>query len=187
MAAIYLYSHQSRNDIMPMGDVIIVLGSGLEADNRPGPALYRRTAQGAKAWRRGLSEKIICSGGYGWQRERSEADACAELLIAQGVPAEAIIQEDRSRSTEENALYTQEIMQAEGWKSAVLVSDAYHLLRANTIFYQYGQERFAFYPSPAQDPPLLNHLSSLLREVAAFHWLLLKNLLNLPQTYVPII
>ena len=181
MAAIVVYGHM---DQARPADVIIVLGAGLEPDNRPGPALYRRTAQGAALWQRGLADKIICSGGFGWQRSRSEADGCAELLIAQGVPAEAILQETQSRSTEENASYTLPIMRAQGWHTAVLVSDAYHLLRSKMIFDQVGIET---YPSPAVDPPFLNHVASLLREVAAFHWLLIKNLLNLPYTYVPII
>jgi uncharacterized SAM-binding protein YcdF (DUF218 family) len=164
-------------------DVIIVLGAGLRSDNRPGPALIRRAAQGAELWQRGLAPQIICAGGLGLRRTRSEAEACAELLREAGVPDSAIIREDRSRSTEENALYTAEIMQANGWQRALVVSDGYHLLRAHWLFNQVGVTNIT---SPAQSPPLGNLTTSILREIAAFHWHTFKSLLNLPVTYVPL-
>ncbi len=174
----------SRIDHAQAADVIIVLGAGLKADNSPGPALHRRTAQGAAVWQAGHAAQIICAGGVGLRRNRSEADACAELLREQGVPADVIIIEDRSRSTEENALYTQEIMWANGWDSAILVSDGYHLLRAHWLFNRRNIEN---YPSPAVSPPPMNLAASIIREIVAFHWLVLKDLLNLQATYVPIL
>lgn len=165
-------------------DVIIVLGAGLEPDNQPGPALRRRTSHAVALWQAGIAAQIICTGGYGYQRERSEADACGELLVNAGIPADAILYEDDSRSTEENALNTRDLMQAQGWQTALLVSDSYHLLRASILFDQVGIETF---PSPAVDPPFGDHLRALLRELLAFHWLLLKNVLGLNITYVPVL
>jgi uncharacterized SAM-binding protein YcdF (DUF218 family) len=181
IGAIVLYGDVDRAQ---SADVIVVLGAGLQGNNQPGPAMRRRTAQAAALWHEGLASQIICSGGYGYQRERSEADACAELLRAEGVPEEVIYYEDASRSTEENALYTDDLMQAQGWRTALLVSDSYHLLRATLLFNQVGIEN---YPSPAEDPPPGDHLRSLVREVLALHWLLLKNLLGLEATYVAVL
>ena len=180
-AAVFLYG---RVDRAQTADVIVVLGAGLLRGDRPGPALIRRSAQAAELWQRGIANHILCAGGFGFNRARSEADACAQLLRDAGVPAAAITIEDRSRSTEENALYTREIMEAQGWQTAALVSDGYHLLRAHWLFDNQGIENW---PSPAADPPFLNHLSSTLREVVAFHWLVFKSVLNLPVTYVPVI
>ena len=100
-----------------------------------------------------------------------------------GVPAEAILIEDRSRSTEENALYSDEIMRAHGWKTALLVSDGYHLLRATWIF---SNEGIPFTTSPAASPPLLDLAVAVVREVVALHWQVFKTLLGLPVTYVPV-
>ena len=180
-AAVFVYG---RVDRAQAADVIVVLGSGLLADNRPGPALIRRTAQASALWQQGMAEAILCAGGVGLNRTRSEADACAQLLRDEGVPTEVILLEERSRSTEENALYTHEIMQANGWDTAVLVSDGYHLLRAHWLFNRVG---IVNWPSPAADPPFLNHLSSTMREIVAFHWLAFKLILKLPVTYVPVI
>ncbi len=181
LAAILVYS---RADQAQAADVIVVLGAGLQRNDRPGPALVRRSAQGAALWQRGLAQTIICTGGYGFNRARSEADACAELLRAHGVPDDAILLEERSRSTEENALYVSDIMQANDWQTAALVSDGYHLLRAHWLFNRAGIEN---YPSPADDPSFSNLLFSTLREVAAFHWLAFKTVFNLPVTYVPVL
>lgn len=163
-------------------DVIIVLGSGLRRDSRPGPALIRRSQRAAELYAQGYAPAIICTGGYTVGRTRSEADGCREVLEASGVPAEAILLEERSRSTEENAFYAEAIMRANGWHTAVLVSDGYHLLRAQWIF---TQEGIPVYPSPASPPPRLALATAVVREIVALHWQALKDLLNLPVTYIP--
>lgn len=177
-AAIFIYS---RTDRAEASDVIIVLGAGLMRDNSPGWALTRRTIKAHTLWEQGFAGQIICTGGYGPGRLRSEAEACAELLINRGIPAEVIHLEDRSHSTEENALYAKEIMEALGWQSAVVVSDGFHLLRAHWIFNGVGIQNTT---SPAPDPTRSFHLYSLGREVAALHWLAFKNVFNIPLTHL---
>jgi len=163
-------------------DVIIVLGAGLGRDNTPGPALTRRALHAADLWAKGLAPVIICTGGKPGTRTRAEADACAELLRTGGVPAEAIIQEDRSRSTEENAIYTKAMMEANGWRSAILVSDGYHLFRSNRLFQSQG---ITVYTSPASEGPRsLEYAVFIGREIVALHWQILKETFNIPITYV---
>lgn len=125
---------------------------------------------------------VVCSGGKPGNRTRSEADACAELLRNDGVPQEAILLEDHSRSTEENAMETHAIMNAQGWQTAIIVSDAYHVFRAHRLFHNEG---ILTYTSPVTfDPPPIEYVVYMAREVVAFHWQLLKEALNLPITYV---
>jgi uncharacterized SAM-binding protein YcdF (DUF218 family) len=173
-----------RIDRAQPADVIVVLGAGLRPDNRPGPALIRRTARAAELWQAGVAGHVICTGGVPYRATRSEADACGELLRSQGVPTAAILLEERSRSTEENALFAHEILRANGWQSAVVVSDGYHLLRATWLF---GRQGIPNTTSPAPDPPFWNHFTFTWREVIALHWQVFKDVLNLPVTYVSII
>lgn len=174
----------SRIDHAELSDVIVVLGSGLRGDNSPGPALYRRTRKAAVLYQQGIAPNIICTGGYTEGHTRSEADACAELLIGYGVPEQAITLEERSRSTLENASYTREIMNANGWQTAVVVSDGYHLLRAGWIFQLAGIPAVT---SPADtSPPFYSLLTAIVREVLALHWQALIALFDLPITYVAI-
>ncbi len=181
IGTVFLYGRLER---AAEADVIVVLGAGLRQDGRPGPALTRRSARAAELYHEGIAPHIICTGGIPQGITRSEADACGELLRAAGVPTEAIMLEDRSRSTEENALYTYEQMQASGWETAVLVSDGYHLLRATLLFANQGIPNTT---SPAADPPLRDHLVFTAREIAALHWQVLKGVLGLPFTYVPVL
>ena len=175
---------QGKLDHAEPGDVIVVLGSGLRRDGSPGPSLYRRAGKAAALYAQGYAPAIICTGGFTAGHSRSEADACAEILRNEGVPASAILLEERSRSTIENARYTREIMDANGWQTAVVVSDGYHLLRAGWIFQQAGVQAVT---SPAEtDPPRFSLFTAIVREVAALHLQALITLLNLPVTYVPV-
>jgi uncharacterized SAM-binding protein YcdF (DUF218 family) len=166
-------------------DVIVVLGAGLRRNNEPAPALIRRSQHAADLYARGIAPVIICTGGVAAGRTRSEADGCRAILEAAGVPRQAIWLENRSRSTEENAVYTESIMRTHGWERAVVVSDNYHLLRACWLFSNAGLEVVM---SPSTLPQRLsNYWPAVGREVAALHWQVLKQLLNLPFTYVPIL
>lgn len=173
-----------RIDRAQQADVIVVLGAGVTRDSRPGPALTRRSKRAAELWQQGLAPQLICSGGQPGYATRSEADACREVLEGQGVLATAIFLEEQSRSTEENARFTRAVMDAHGWRTAIVVSDGYHLLRAAWLFNNQGIPN---YTSPAADPSFPNLLSAMSREVAAFHWQALKDVLNLPFTYVPVL
>lgn len=163
-------------------DVIVVLGSGVNLDGSPGPAQIRRASHAAELWKAGFAPAIICAGGYPGLSKFSEAHACAQLLRASGVPADVIVLEERSRSTEENAVYSHETMRANGWNSALIVSDGYHLLRATWIF---SAEGVTFTTSPCEPPPPFDALNSTLREIIALHWQVFKTVLGLPYTFVP--
>ena len=171
-------------DATAPADVIIALGAGLRRDGRPGPALTRRSLHAAELWRASIAPAVICAGGRAESSPRSEADACRELLQRQGLPQSAIFLEDNSRSTEENALFSSQLMAARGWTSAVLVSDSYHMLRASWLFALQDVEVYTS-PVPAtQIPHSLAYIRSLLREFLAFHWQFIKEALNLPVTHL---
>jgi uncharacterized SAM-binding protein YcdF (DUF218 family) len=172
-----------RIDRVQKADVIIVLGAGVQRDNTPGTAMRRRASHAADLWKAGYAPRIICSGGKPGYQTRAESDACAELLIREdGIPESAVIQEDQSRSTEENAIYTHRIMQANGWQTAIVVSDGFHLFRARHLFLSEGM---TIYTSPTSDDQSDGqYLVYLLREVAAIQWQVVKEVLNLPTTYV---
>lgn len=172
-----------RVDRAQAADVIVVLGAGVQRDNTPGLAMRRRVKYGADLWRAGYAPTIICTGGKPGNRTRSEADACMELLLTEEkLPASAVVMEDQSRSTEENAMFTHKIMQANGWETAIVVSDGYHLFRARRLF---SNEGITVFMSPAsEEAPPAQYVVFLMREVVALHWQLIKEALNLPVTYV---
>src|SRR5690606_30182135 len=74
-----------------------------------------------------------------------ETDAMTELLVALGVPEEAILPEDRSRNTYENALYVRELLAQADSNEIVLVTSALHMPRSVAIFERQG---FSVTPAP---------------------------------------
>ncbi len=171
-------------DTTKEADAIIVLGAGLLRDGRPGRALTRRSLQAADLWRAGAAPYIICTGGQAESFPRSEAAACREVLLANQVPANAIVLEEQSRSTEENAIYSRRILKGMGITDVVLVSDSYHMLRASWLFQLQG---IATYRSPVPAQRIRSPLSypfSLTREFVAFNWQLVKETFQIPVTHL---
>ena len=152
-------------------DVILVLGAALSRDGTPYKALIRRSEHAARLWKQGRAGRVMCTGGIGdhVRVPRSEADGCREVLLRAGVPATAIVLEDTSRNTEEQARRIHDIMVVRGWKRATLVSDSYHVFRARYIARGVGID-VLLSPVPAatiQSPAF--YVFSLVREVAAMH------------------
>lgn len=166
-------------------DVIVVLGSAVNRDGSAGPTLARRSRYAAALWKDGHAPVLLCTGGQAQGSSQSEAAACKEVLVDSGVDARAIYLEDRSHSTEENALHSRRIMQAQGWRHALLVTDPFHMLRAGWIFADYGLSCDAA-PVPRDQIATGWYLNRLGREVMALQWQALKTLLRLPATSVPV-
>lgn len=173
-----------EQDTTEPADVIIVLGSGLRKDGKPGPALTRRTRHGADLWHEGRAPLVLCTGGQSEYYPRTEAAACREILLSAGLPAAAILMEEQSRSTEENAINSQRILDERRLSRVVLVSDSYHMLRARWLFNKQGIQTFA---SPVTTDRIRNprvYPFSLAREFIAFNWQLFKEIFNIPWTHV---
>lgn len=122
----------------PVGpyDVIIVAGCRVHPSGQPSDALARRAERAVALWRQGLAPQVIFTGGVG-AGGVSEAAAAARHAESLGLPASAIRLEDQSRSTEENARYASSI--AVGAR-VIVVSDAYHVWRAERVFGRYFPE-----------------------------------------------
>jgi uncharacterized SAM-binding protein YcdF (DUF218 family) len=165
-------------------DVIVVLGARVWPNGRPSDALARRTLHAVKLYHEDLAAIVVFSGALG-TFPPTEAQAAARLAMDQGVPPEAIVLEEKGHSTEESAFFVSEIMRAQGWQRAIVVSDAYHLWRAKLLF---GDAGVKAYPIPAHDEryPLSRrvYLYHLGREVVAVVWYYVKSSLGLPITHV---
>nr|WP_262908625.1 YdcF family protein [Hymenobacter translucens] len=92
-------------------------------------------------YRAGRIRYVIVSGGSGSVRKvaHTEARDLATLLRLSGVPWEAILVEEQSRNTRENALNTQLLLrQHPEIKSLVLITSAFHQRRALGCFRKVG-------------------------------------------------
>lgn len=113
-------------------DVILVLGRRLERD-RTTRVFEARLDHAAQLWRDGLAPRIIVAGGLTGSATLSEAEAGRERLLAQGIPPEKVLVEDRSQHTLENLFNLRETLRSSGWSTLILVSDPLHLARAGAL------------------------------------------------------
>lgn len=114
-------------------DAIVVAGCRVDPDGLPSPALEWRVRLAVELWRAGDAPMIVFTGGLGTYPP-SEAEASATLAESLGVPREAMVLEDRSTSTAENASRAAERLRVE---RIVVVTDAYHVFRARRVFDRY--------------------------------------------------
>lgn len=149
-------SLEGRHPPAPAGaqaDLILVLGGATREQSPPRPMhelneagdrlLYATTLYNA-----GAAPRILVSGGaalYLGPSGISEAEVMAAQLAAMGVPPDAILLEDASRNTWENAINSAPLLQAEGVESILLVTSAMHMPRAVAIFNSLG---IAVTPAP---------------------------------------
>ena len=83
-------------------DYIIIHGAGLDGP-RPTPLLAGRIDKALELWKKQHQHgKFVVSGGQGADEIVSEAQAMRDYLLEKGVPADAILMEDKSTTTWEN-------------------------------------------------------------------------------------
>lgn len=89
----------------------------------------------------GQIRTFILSGGAAslTGRTKPEADYVKPVLLGFGVPDSAILIENKSRNTHENAVFTKELLRKNGITDTVLlVTSAFHMRRASAVFNKAG-------------------------------------------------
>jgi uncharacterized SAM-binding protein YcdF (DUF218 family) len=92
---------------------------------------------------RAKAPKILLSGGrIDWLdlSTSAPADEMADILMLMGIPEEALIREDRSLNTYENAVYSAEILREMDIHRVLLVTSAMHMPRSVGLFQHQGIE-----------------------------------------------
>jgi uncharacterized SAM-binding protein YcdF (DUF218 family) len=147
-------------------DLIVVAGCRVMPDGRPSRALRRRVERAVGLWRQGRAPALLFTGGVG-DAPVSEARASAALAASLGVPAAAMILEERSTTTEENARLAAAL--APGAR-VLVVSDTFHVLRCERVFARH----FAAARGVGSRNDAGPRARGALREVAALSWYALR-------------
>jgi uncharacterized SAM-binding protein YcdF (DUF218 family) len=113
-------------------DVLIVLGTPVDADGNPSPRELARVTETVHEYERGVAPRIIFTGGAVANRF-VEAQVMARTAEAQGIPASAVLEDPAARDTMENTCNALRIMRSHGWESAEVISSPSHLPRAGLI------------------------------------------------------
>ncbi|MEN4012763.1 MAG: YdcF family protein [Bellilinea sp.] len=135
-------------------EMIVVLGGGTESNELPRSGVEingagDRVIHAVRLYRQNVSEKILLSGGnIDWlsTRANTPAQEMRELMVFMGVPETALIMQERSQNTAEDALYSSEILNSLDIDTIILVTSAQHMPRSAALFAAQG---ITVIPSPA--------------------------------------
>jgi uncharacterized SAM-binding protein YcdF (DUF218 family) len=153
--AICAFIYGRRRALRGGSSVVVVLGAGLKNGGEVGPLLASRLERGLSVYQAlaaraadpaadpaaapAAGPVLIVSGGKGADERVPEAQAMAGYLTGRGFPAGRLILEDRSRTTEENLLFSKAIVDGRRpgarW---VIVTSSFHALRAAIIARRLG-------------------------------------------------
>jgi uncharacterized SAM-binding protein YcdF (DUF218 family) len=106
-----------------------------------------RFIQAVKLYKEGIIEHILISGGNGnlMAGKFREGEWAKGQLLSLGIPATAILVENNSRSTLENAEFSKKVLDSANLQPPyVLVTSAFHMRRAAWIFTKEGMTIIPF-------------------------------------------
>ncbi|WP_246048511.1 YdcF family protein [Leptospira sarikeiensis] len=136
-----------RMETLENADAILVLGGAV--DNL---ALYEsqvqltsaaeRMTDAVQLFQKKKAPRIVFTGGSGnlFFQTRKESDFASQFFQSLGVPTKAIYLENESRNTKENAEKTAELFRQNKWKSAILITSAFHMERSLLVFSNTGKK-----------------------------------------------
>lgn len=151
---------------------MVVLGAGLRGD-APSRLLRERLDKAWEYYAEHPELTIVVTGGQGRDELRPEGAAMRDYLIAKGVPAEKILSEEKSTSTEENFAFSRQLMEQAGLDvqaPILLVTNDFHCYRGKQYAEMAG---FTGVSALAAHTPFTAIIPCYLREVAAlvYFWL----------------
>ncbi len=132
-------------------DAIVVFGAA-EYYGRPSPVLRARLNHAFDLYQLHLAPVIITTGGAAADPKYSEGGVGKDHLHKLGVPESALIAETQGSNTAESARRVAVIMQANGLRSCIAVSDAYHGFRIRKLLEHEGIGPVYIAPRPDSRP-----------------------------------
>lgn len=124
-------------DDIHAADVAIVPGNTVEKDGRPSARLRARLDQTIALYRQGLFPDVIVSGGVG-SEGFDEAEVMKRYLVENGVPESRVHVDSGGATTYLTAKNAARIMRENGWQSAMVVSQYFHVPRMRLALQRSG-------------------------------------------------
>lgn len=147
LAAIHLFGR--RDEARPAG-TIVVLGAA-QYNGRPSPVLRARLDHALDLYRRGVADTLIMTGGTGAGDTVSEAVVSKRYVVRHGVPEGAVLTERAGMTSLQSMRGVADLMDEAGLRSAVLVSDPFHMLRLRLLALRVG---IRAHSSPTRTSPI---------------------------------
>jgi vancomycin permeability regulator SanA len=176
--AVWAIAHAAYTTIDGLRDyrgdaaIAVVLGNRVYAGGRLSPVLKGRVDRALRLYREGRVPRIMVSGGRGLRYDKyPEGLAMKQYLVAHGVPADRIIEDDDGENTYLTAKDFLRVADSLQLRSAIVVSSFYHITRAKYIIRKLG---FQNVHSVSSDVFFWNDCVGLPRDCVGFYIYLLK-------------
>ena len=141
-------------DERPRVDAIVVRGAA-QYDGRPSAIYQARLEHAVDLWSDGVAPLLVFTGGKERGDRFTEGGSGARWALEQGVPASAVLAEEKSRTTYQNLAGAKRALERRdpdgGRRRIVIVSDPFHMFRAVRQAADLGMDA---YPSPTRTSPL---------------------------------
>jgi uncharacterized SAM-binding protein YcdF (DUF218 family) len=146
---------QGQKDEERPADAIVVMGAA-QYDGRPSPIFAARLDHGVELFLTGDAPRLVVTGGKAAGDRTTEAAVGRAFAIERGVPPDAILVEDQSRTTLESVRAVSALLEADGATTAIFVSDRPHMLRVLRMAADSG---ITAWGSPTRNSPIENDLA----------------------------
>lgn len=131
----YIYNIE---DIPKGEDAIIVLGAGVKNDGTPSDILADRLETSIEVYNEGAAGALILSGDHG-REEYNEVGAMKDYVLKNNIDESIVFMDHAGFSTYDTMYRAKEIFKV---KSAIIVTNEYHLPRALYIARKLGIEAY---------------------------------------------
>lgn len=166
LVAVYGVAHSAEPH---KADAIVVLGAA-QYNGHPTDVFRARLDRALELYQAGYAPLVVMTGGNMPGDVYTEAETGEAYLLQRGVPQSAIVWENTSRNTWDNIAGADAVMQERGVHSVLIVSDGFHLLRAELIARHFG---YRAYGAASTDSPITpwsgNEFSYAFRETAGIY------------------
>ena len=157
-----------------LADCAIVLG-GAAWHDKPSPVFRERLNHAIKLYLEGRVEALVLTGGKGAGATYSEGEVAREYCLERNVPEEALFMEGNSTTTIQNLEEARKILAGQDFRSALVVSDPWHLKRGVLIARRQGIKASPSGTTTSRFQSLKSRTRFTLRELYLYHRYLFLN------------
>jgi uncharacterized SAM-binding protein YcdF (DUF218 family) len=167
VTAVQIVQTASLEETHP-ADVIVVFGAA-EYSGHPSPVLRARLDHALELFQQGVAPVVITTGGAAADPKFSEGGVGLDYLMHRGIPERSLIAETQGSDTSESASRVAVIMRANGLRSCIAVSDAYHVFRIRKLLEHEGVGPVYVAPRPGSLPHgVVQRSIAVLREATSY-------------------
>ena len=149
--------------ILKKYDAIIVLGCPTNLNCSPSTIMKTRVDKAIQLYQNNLSRHLIFTGSA-VHNDCSEAFTMMQYAIEKGINKENITLENKATNTYQNALFSVEIMDENGYTTAAVISSAPHIQRACYAFSKFNKQYTMFPATYPEDTSILQKIFWIMGE-----------------------